>query len=878
MTSAVTYPAGGTTMSLAVLTSREAVGAAIAEFDKIGRDRFLEKYGFGSGQTFFRTANGAEYDAEAILAAAVGVQHPGRGALKASEFRATPDAVADKLHELGFSVIDAYDDEDARITARDIELIASARQKAARGIKYADLDQDERDAYGRVHIALEILGNIVAAELGDPDDVLVKLTSGFHPRAGVRGYIPKDLWFAVFPEENADTLAGNPQLFMIVSERGLEYGFGAAVHPNDFSTQNLKDKVRETAPLVFARLPNPNSSEARQLAQRIEQSGGWHFRRKHRLEPHGSEFASLDDWLAYLHSPAGTKNAAGGICRYISSIELDHANLTDQAREMAILFQGLLMRDWLGEREEAPLLTRSIRDTALPPAERSKGFAERLQSFLTVFGQKRHEKFGIDPDLRNAIQHLEVWISQTPAVRARPNIRVSLSVGKGNWTNTPWIALLDRRVTTTTQEGIYVVFLISEDLQVTYLTLNQGMTALVQSLGQKGAAAEMIRVGDAARGRLRHLPEQGFHLDNGIDLRSRGSAKNYEIGTIAHFDIPTSAIPDDSEIAERLESLLAAYEKIAIDEDTTIDLTEGEVPPTISAPPPYSVDDALSELFIERSEFERILTIWRSKMNLILQGAPGVGKSYLAKRLAYALIGVRDEAAIEAVQFHQSYSYEDFVRGFRPDGSGGFELRDGIFLRFVETARLHPSTPFVLIIDEINRGNLSKIFGELMLLIEADKRSPKGSTRLAYPRHEEGRFFIPDNVYLIGMMNTADRSLSLVDYALRRRFAFVTAEPQFEALGFAQFLRDRKLPDGMITRIQAHMGSLNEAIATDRINLGPGFRIGHSFFTPRDDVRDPELWYQSIVDTEIAPLLEEYWFDSPDRADEWHERLKVKHP
>ncbi|VVT31166.1 DUF3578 domain-containing protein [Rhizobium sp. EC-SD404] len=860
-------------MSLAVLTSPEAIEVAIAEFDKIGRARFLEKYGYGSGETYIRTSNGSEYDAEAILAAAVGIQHSERGALRASEFRAAPEAVADKLHELGFSAIDAYDDEDAAITARDIALIASAREKAARGIKYADLDQDERDAYGRVHAALEILGDIVAADLGDADDVSVKLTSGFHPRAGVRGYVPKDLWFAVFPTENAASLAGNPQLFMIVSERGLEYGFGVAVHPNDFSTQSLKDKVREIAPLVFERLPKPNSVEADELGKRIEQSGGWSFRRKHRLGPDQSEFATLSDWLAFLHSPSGKQNAAGGICRYISGSELDSTDLVKTVREMPALFQGLLMRDWHGEHEEAPLLTRS------PVAPKSttpvREFAERLEKFLSVFGQKRKDKFGIEPDLRQAIQSLESWLEEATPVRSRPNIRVNLSVGKGNWTNTPWIALLDRRVTTTTQEGIYVVFLISEDLQVTYLTLIQGMTALVQAFGQKGAAAEMVRVGDAGREQIRTLSVEGFKLDNEIDLRSRGSAKNYELGTIAHFDILTSAIPDDGEIVERLESLLGAYEKIAVDADSKVELSESEDAWPLIAAAPYTIDDALSELFIERTEFERILNIWRSKMNLILQGAPGVGKSYLAKRLAYALIGARAETAIEAVQFHQSYSYEDFVRGFRPDGSGGFELQDGIFLRFVETARLHQSTPFVLIVDEINRGNMSKIFGELMLLIEADKRSPEWGTRLAYPRQEEGRFFIPDNVYVIGMMNTADRSLSLVDYALRRRFAFVTAEPQFEAPGFTQYLRDKSVPDDLIHRIRAHMGVLNESIATDRTNLGPGFRIGHSFFTPRDDVEDPDLWYESVVDTEIVPLLDEYWFDNPDRADEWRDRLRA---
>ena len=232
---------------------------------------------------------------------------------------------------------------------------------------------------------------------------------------------------------------------------------------------------------------------------------------------------------------------------------------------------------------------------------------------------------------------------------------------------------------------------------------------------------------------------------------------------------------------ELLEAVLDAYDKTV---DAPAPPSEGPTPGLIlrEAPPSaerYQMDDALSVLFLEQSSLERFLEIWEEKKNLILQGAPGVGKSFVAKRLAYLLLNEQDAGRIESVQFHQSYSYEDFVQGYRPDKKGGFLLRDGIFHRFCEKAAISPNRRHVFIIDEINRGNLSKILGELMLLIDHDKRGPSWATSLTYSEPNEPLFFVPENIYLLGMMNTADRSLSIVDYALRRRFSFVSLEPMF---------------------------------------------------------------------------------------------------
>ena len=288
---------------------------------------------------------------------------------------------------------------------------------------------------------------------------------------------------------------------------------------------------------------------------------------------------------------------------------------------------------------------------------------------------------------------------------------------------------------------------------------------------------------------------------------------------------------------------------------------------------PYTIDDAHKDLFIPRADFKRLLTSIKSGKNLILQGPPGTGKTFIARRIAWCLIGRKDDVPIEMVQFHQSYAYEDFVQGYRPTDNGGFELKDGVFHRFCERARANPDTRHVFIIDEINRGNLSRIFGELLMLIEADKRSEDYAVALTY---SDQRFHVPENVFILGMMNTADRSLALVDYALRRRFAFETLDPaygkDFGRAEFEKYLTDKGAHPELARRISDRMDKLNETIRNDE-ELGPGFQIGHSYFVPGDSDTPSEDWYKNIVDTQIAPLLREYWFDSPKDVQKQVDRL-----
>ncbi|MEY4484735.1 MAG: 5-methylcytosine-specific restriction enzyme, partial [Verrucomicrobiota bacterium] len=276
----------------------------------------------------------------------------------------------------------------------------------------------------------------------------------------------------------------------------------------------------------------------------------------------------------------------------------------------------------------------------------------------------------------------------------------------------------------------------------------------------------------------------------------------------------------------------------------------------VSGITPYTLDMALAELFMSRESLEHILEQLRRKKNIILQGAPGVGKTFVAKRLAWLQMGEKDSSAVEMVQFHQSYTYEDFVQGLRPTEGGHFAVKDGVFYRLCRKALANPQQDYFLVIDEINRGNLSKILGELMMLIETDKRGE--SLTLAY---SEEPFTVPPNLYLIGTMNTADRSLSLVDYALRRRFAFLTLDPGFGEKVFAVHLERHGLNTTQIAFIISQMEKLNFEIEKDEVNLGKGYRIGHSFFTPTIPIPNFLKWWQSIVRFEIMPLLEEYWID-----------------
>lgn len=359
-----------------------------------------------------------------------------------------------------------------------------------------------------------------------------------------------------------------------------------------------------------------------------------------------------------------------------------------------------------------------------------------------------------------------------------------------------------------------------------------------------------------------------------LDLRGRISGEAFLANTET---ISTWLAAPDSPFQTPWELSLAAWHSqnndpssAGSDDTGDDDASEAGTEPTAKRASEYSIESIVEDgSFMDIQLLESMIETLRSKKNIILQGPPGTGKTWLARRLGWALCNERQSSQIIPLQFHPSMSYEDFVRGYRPASDGTLKLVDGPLLTAAEAARREPGREFVVVIEEINRGNPAQIFGEMLTLIEHDKRDPASGLNLAYPRDDEGPVHLPGNLSVIGTMNLADRSLALVDMALRRRFAFFDLDPQFND-AWREHVLALGYDEAVVDRIATRMTALNEVITADP-NLGKDYGIGHSYFTPRS-VAEPserfsEKWFQRVVRFEIAPLLSEYWFDKPQQVE-----------
>ncbi len=417
------------------------------------------------------------------------------------------------------------------------------------------------------------------------------------------------------------------------------------------------------------------------------------------------------------------------------------------------------------------------------------------------------------------------------------DLKINVSFGKGNFAKIPWISFTGYEQTTS--NGIYPGLLYYKSL---------GLLVVAYGISETNAPKVAWKLSQNAQTITAYLKEH--HSTSPDRYGSSFVAQAFPLEEGADYDA----------IQAVLDRVIGQYHEQLGDKT-------GGATPGGDEPPAYGVEDAMEGLFMPQEQLEELLGLLELKKNVILQGPPGVGKTFLCKRLAYALMGEKAKNRLEMVQFHQTYAYEDFIQGYRPSGTG-FQLKNGRFFEFCRRAADDPAEKYVFIIDEINRGNLSKVFGELMMLIESDKRGPDWAIPLTYSSGTDERFYIPENLYLIGLMNTADRSLAMVDYALRRRFAFIDLEPGFESDAFRQYLADKGAEPSFAEALIYKISKVNTAIAEDKANLGAGFRIGHSFFCAIAEDRIPDQdWYNQIINTEIAPLLREYWFDDASQAD-----------
>lgn len=469
-------------------------------------------------------------------------------------------------------------------------------------------------------------------------------------------------------------------------------------------------------------------------------------------------------------------------------------------------------------------------------------------------------------EISELFNRLKSQIADLPCVKANKNLIVKSSYGKGNWATVPWLAILDTRETSTTQDGTYLVFLFQEEGKGCHLKLAQGVTEVFKQSGKNKAIktletrASVIRDRYLVQGLEEFVPTEKKVLET-----DSISGVLYESSTIFAKYFERDQIPSDADLSTDIERLLEVYGQYVLDR---LQESQHDEPVAEDESSDYFISSIVSEgAFASTTFLDQVLERLRTKKNIILQGPPGTGKTWLAKKLGFALIGQKTPHRVRVVQFHANLSYEDFVRGYRPTAEGKLALVDGVFMQAVAEAQ-KTTQPVVLVIEEINRGNPAQILGELLTLLETDKRGADDAIELTYRRENNERVFVPPNLYVIGTMNIADRSLALVDLALRRRFAFIDLEPTFNDAWRKWLVSSCSMPKELVSQIESKMMWLNSEISNDS-RLGPQFAIGHSYVTPHPDseLQDHHEWFRQVIHTEISPLLREYWFDDQKNAE-----------
>ncbi len=650
-------------------------------------------------------------------------------------------------------------------------------------------------------------------------------------------------------------------------------------------------------------------------------------------------------------------------------------------------------------------------------------FKNISESILNSYLEDYRGPFGSDRPSYRSFYQLQEWLTEN-IIANRDDLNVKFSVGKGNWTQVPWFAILNNKEADDTRNGFYIVCLFQHSMEGFYLCIGQGITGPIEKYGKKGGSEYLSEKAIEVKNLLQEKLNGEFKFDTEISLKATGGiALNYGPGVCLHQYIGKENIPNDESITTKLINLIEAYDlmienkvssnlikklskknswviaagknaelkdnflneniisigweklgnlknyktkkavlekikglygegeesdnnptnqalacyefannmkigdSIYLKKGGSLLLAAGEIksdyifdenrnghshirkiewykvkdfntqdelghrialktltnftdyPDTLKKIEEFyfkndnleiqqitniNHEELLKDTFFSRDTFLRLNNTLLNKKNIIIQGAPGVGKTFIGKKLA--LFVTQNDKNIESLVLHENYSYEEFIMGIRPDENGNFKISDGVFYKFCKKAINNPLEKFVLILDEINRANITKIFGELLVLIEDTKRNKNNAVKLMYKNDEY--IYVPQNLFIIGLMNTADRSLKVVDYALRRRFSFFTFEPQFDSSKFKDFLINKQVNLNTANKLIKNLLALNKRIADDTFDLGAGFCIGHSFFCPTNSKDLGEEWYEEIINNQIVPLIEEYYFDKPEIIEE----------
>jgi MoxR-like ATPase len=673
-------------------------------------------------------------------------------------------------------------------------------------VNYGQIPESDKARFTSIRNRVK---ELIDAATNDSDVAWKTVVSILNPS----GRTAKDYWCAVYPP-GADNKSFAPQIAAIVLARGIEFCFCLGAGEGSFA--NSDDRLRNQRYFDAARerlrtLPDPLRDQLRALPE------SWRFRTRWRLPDAVGEFDTADAWLDFAGSAEG---AGASISKYLSvqeAIERGQSLSDDFIAVIALFSSVLLHLDGapLGQLNEVPR-----RQPTLEP------HSPRVWLVAAGEGARLWDRFRNDG---------EVAIGMSPLgdLRDYPTRDAAAEALRGAR---------------------------EDDVE----PVNDALACF--------EFVHVMRPDDivyAKRG-LDQVLGVGIVASDYIYDPNRPEYKN--IRKVRWTSVGEWQLPHDVRLPVKTLTEITRYETLR---RTLEDLTSSHQDeaasdaPAPSEEPPFTIDDGLIDTFIAREEWVRILRAWSRKKNLILQGSPGVGKTFLARRLAYSLLGRKSPKRVRILQFHQSYSYEEFVEGFRPASGGGLKLTDGFFKQFCAVARKEHDNSYVLIIDEINRGNVSRIFGELLSLVEADKRGPEHGVQLAYSGPTSPPFHVPQNVYILGLMNTADRSLAFVDYALRRRFAFRTVSPAFGRAQFSDYLQAQGAPSDTVAKIVDRLTKLNALIASDERNLGPGYQIGHSYFcVQRTEEALGESWYRDVIENEVIPLIEEYWAGIPGKLAE----------